>query len=301
MSTWRQRSRSGSLRHRRGWLRFWPVSSLRRLSGCGDGARAAAGPKSVDRDDDLRRSANWCACWTTRRSSDRRRRQGRPRPSTDHHPDRRQSGRDRTGGQQPAELRREDHVMKSSQLESAQSLTRILRAVADWMWLVALAVAALAVWLAPGRRRIELRAIAIGVLAVGLLLLVVRRAAGGYLVDQLAKDDSVKPAARDAWSILTQTLSDRAWAGSHLVWYCWSESGSSATPVAHSRRAAPHSPPWRTAGRPTASPWASPDRARAPRSSLHPRLGGSRLRLSFSFSPVSRSSEPSSDEKPSRH
>jgi hypothetical protein len=49
------------------------------------------------------------------------------------------------------------------------------------------------------------------VLAVGLLLLVVRRAAGGYLVDQLAKDDSVKPAARDAWSILTQTLSDRAW------------------------------------------------------------------------------------------
>jgi hypothetical protein len=102
-------------------------------------------------------------------------------------------------------------IIKSSQLDTAQTLTRILRAVANWMWLVALAVAALAVWLAPGRRRIELRAIAIGVLAVGLLLLVVRRAAGGYLVDQLAKDDSVKPAARDAWSILTQTLSDRAW------------------------------------------------------------------------------------------
>ena len=102
-------------------------------------------------------------------------------------------------------------IIDSSQLETAQTLTRILRAVANWMWLVALAVAALAVWLGRGRRRIELRALAIGVLAVGLLLLVVRRAAGGYLVDQLAKDDSVKPAVRDAWSILTQTLSDRAW------------------------------------------------------------------------------------------
>ena len=78
-------------------------------------------------------------------------------------------------------------IIEASQLETAQTLTRILRAVANWMWLVALAVAALAVWLARGRRRIELRALAIGVFAVGLLMLVVRRAAGGYLVDQLVE------------------------------------------------------------------------------------------------------------------
>jgi hypothetical protein len=102
-------------------------------------------------------------------------------------------------------------IIEESQLETAQTITRILRAVANWMWLVALAVAALAIWLARGRRRIELRALAIGVLVVGLLMLAVRRVAGGYLVDQLAKDDSVKPAARDAWSILTQVLADRAW------------------------------------------------------------------------------------------
>ena len=102
-------------------------------------------------------------------------------------------------------------IVDESQLETAQTITRILRTVADWMWLVALAVAALAVWLARGRRRIELRALAIGVLMVGLLMLVVRRAAGAYLVDHLAKDDSVKPAVRDAWSILTQVLADRAW------------------------------------------------------------------------------------------
>jgi hypothetical protein len=102
-------------------------------------------------------------------------------------------------------------IVDASQLETAQTITRILRSVANWMWLVALAVAALAIWLGRGRRRIELRALAIGVFAVGLLMLVVRRAAGGYLVDQLAKDDSVKPAVQDAWNILTQTLADRAW------------------------------------------------------------------------------------------
>ena len=102
-------------------------------------------------------------------------------------------------------------IIDESQLETAQTITRILRAVANWMWLVALAVAALAIWLARGRRRIELRALAIGVLAVGLLMLAVRRAAGGYLVDKLAKDDSVKPAVQDAWNILTQVLADRAW------------------------------------------------------------------------------------------
>ncbi len=102
-------------------------------------------------------------------------------------------------------------IVDESQLETAQTITRILRTVANWMWLVAIAVAAIAIWLARGRRRLELRALGIGVLLVGLLMLAVRRAAGGYLVDQLAKDDSVKPAAQDAWSILTQTLADRAW------------------------------------------------------------------------------------------
>jgi hypothetical protein len=103
-------------------------------------------------------------------------------------------------------------IIEESQLETAQTLTKILRAVSSWMWLVALAVAALAIWLARGRRRLELRALAIGLLVVGLLLLALRRVAGNYLVDGLA-DDTVEPAAHDAWSILTQTLADRAWVG----------------------------------------------------------------------------------------
>ena len=102
-------------------------------------------------------------------------------------------------------------IIDESQLGTAQTLTRILRSVANWMWLLALAVAALAVWLARGRRRIELRALAIGVILVGLLMLAARRTGGNYIVDHLTKDDTVKPAVRHSWSILSQTLADRAW------------------------------------------------------------------------------------------
>ena len=138
-------------------------------------------------------------------------------------------------------------IIEKSQLETAQTITRILRSVANWMWLVALAVAALAVWLARGRRRIEIRALAIGLVLVGLLLLAVRRFAGDYLVDQLAKDDGVKPAAHDAWSILTQTLADRAWFGITLgivtlvgVWFVGdtkraADARRAAAPVLESR------------------------------------------------------------------
>jgi hypothetical protein len=138
-------------------------------------------------------------------------------------------------------------IIDESQLESAQTATRILRAVADWMWVVALGVAALAVWLARGRRRLEIRALALGLLLVGLLLLAVRRFAGDYLVDRVAKDDAVKPAAHDAWSILTQTLADRAWVGITLglvtlvgVWFVGdtgraAQARRAAAPVLESR------------------------------------------------------------------
>ena len=138
-------------------------------------------------------------------------------------------------------------IIDESQLGTAQTATRVLRAVADWMWLVALVVAALAVWLARGRRRLEIRALALGLLIVGLLLLVLRRFAGNYLVDRVAADDTVKPAAHDAWSILTQTLADRAWVGITLglvtlvgVWFVGdtrrsADARRAAAPVLESR------------------------------------------------------------------
>jgi hypothetical protein len=180
-------------------------------------------------------------------------------------------------------------IVDESQLETAQTLTRVLRSVANWMWLLALVVAALAVWLAKGRRRIELRALAIGVLLVGLLMLAARRAGGNYVVDHLAKDDSAKPAARDAWSILTQTLVDRAWVwiilGAMLLLGVWF--------VGNTGRAS------KIARRPTAS---SRQRCSSSHSSLHCSLavGLPRSPSSSSQSSGSRSYAISWNEKHSR-
>jgi hypothetical protein len=46
---------------------------------------------------------------------------------------------------------------------------------------------------------------------VGILVLVVRLLAGMYFVDHLVVNDSVRPAASDAWEIVTQSLADSGW------------------------------------------------------------------------------------------
>jgi hypothetical protein len=43
---------------------------------------------------------------------------------------------------------------------------------------------------------------------VGLIVLVVRRVAGSYIVDRLTSVESTKKAATDAWNILTEQLRD---------------------------------------------------------------------------------------------
>ena len=101
-------------------------------------------------------------------------------------------------------------LIEAGQLDTVQTAVRVLRALAAWLWVVALAVAALAIWLAAGRRRLEVRAIGIGLLVVGVLLLFTRRTVGTYLVDELTSD-ATQPAGWNAWRILTQALADRAW------------------------------------------------------------------------------------------
>lgn len=101
-------------------------------------------------------------------------------------------------------------LIRSDQLDTAQTAVRVLRALADWLWILALAAAALAVWLAVGRRRLEVRALGSGLLVVGVLLLFTRRTIGSYLVDELTSD-ATEPAGSSTWRIVTQALADRAW------------------------------------------------------------------------------------------
>ncbi len=99
-------------------------------------------------------------------------------------------------------------IIEADNLETAQDLTQILKVLGTWLWLVPVALWALALWLARGRRRNILRMIGISAIVAGLLVLVIRRIAGSYVVDALATTESVEQAAGDAWDILTSLLRD---------------------------------------------------------------------------------------------
>ena len=97
-------------------------------------------------------------------------------------------------------------ILKSSDLKLAQDVTHWLEQVADYLWIVALACFVGAIWLAQGRRRQQVRALGIGLIVVGVLVIGARWLTGKYLVDHLVQSDSVRPAVSDAWQILTRPL-----------------------------------------------------------------------------------------------
>jgi hypothetical protein len=102
-------------------------------------------------------------------------------------------------------------IMEADQLETAQDATQLFDTIGRFFWLLPLALGAAALWLARGARRRVLRALAIGAIIAGLLLLVVRNVAGGFVVDELATSTTIETAASDAWDILTALLADGAW------------------------------------------------------------------------------------------
>lgn len=102
-------------------------------------------------------------------------------------------------------------IMSSDQLKTSQRLVRALRFTANWIWALALLAWAAAIWLAQGRRRREVRAIAIGILAAGLLILVVSGLSERYFVNRLVESDSVRPSAQHAFEIITDLLKGAGW------------------------------------------------------------------------------------------
>jgi hypothetical protein len=99
-------------------------------------------------------------------------------------------------------------LMKSNQLRTAQRATHGLEIAGRFLWILTLALGVVAVWLARGRRRKTLRSLAIGLIVAGLLVLVVRRIAGHYVVGSLVPPGPTREAVSDTWTILTTLLVD---------------------------------------------------------------------------------------------
>lgn len=97
-------------------------------------------------------------------------------------------------------------LMKGGQLDTARSTVKVLRVLSFFLLFLVLALFAAAVFLARDRRLRLLMGCGISVLAVGLILLVIRRYAGDYLVNALTNDPEQKGSISAAWAIGTQLL-----------------------------------------------------------------------------------------------
>lgn len=102
-------------------------------------------------------------------------------------------------------------IVTSKQLNTMQNAVNLLRSLALVLPLLVVAMFALAVYLARGRRRQTLISVGFAFIGAGLVVVVVRGIVGNKVVDSLATTEAVKPAAEAAWSIGTSVLSDIAW------------------------------------------------------------------------------------------
>jgi putative oligomerization/nucleic acid binding protein len=101
-------------------------------------------------------------------------------------------------------------IMRSDQLDAAQKVTKAIKGIAIVLPLIWLALAALAIYLSAGRRRLTFRAVALGAIGAGIAVLLARGAAGDAVTNALAKTAAVRPAIDDTWTVSTSLLSDIA-------------------------------------------------------------------------------------------
>ncbi|MDX6700553.1 MAG: hypothetical protein QOF26_779, partial [Baekduia sp.] len=101
-------------------------------------------------------------------------------------------------------------IMSSSDVGTIKNGVSWLKGLAAVLPALAIAMLALAIYLARGRRRETLLVAGLDLIAAGLFVLVARSIAGGYVVDRLTSTAAVRPAADAAWSIGTRILHDVA-------------------------------------------------------------------------------------------
>ena len=96
-------------------------------------------------------------------------------------------------------------ILRSNELDNAQNVFQLLKTLAWVLPILTLLAFAGAVWLAPDRRR-ALLSVGVTIAIVGILGLLAARLTGNYVVDSLVKEHDVRPAANNAWDILTDLM-----------------------------------------------------------------------------------------------
>jgi hypothetical protein len=107
-------------------------------------------------------------------------------------------------------------VVSNDDLVKVNKLLDLLQTLAWVLTVLALALFALAIYLAKGWRREAFRSVGFAFIVVGILVLVVRTLAGNALIDHLATTESVRPAVTATWEIGTSLLNAQ---GGALIFY----------------------------------------------------------------------------------
>jgi hypothetical protein len=97
-------------------------------------------------------------------------------------------------------------VADSKQLESAQTITKLIEGLAWFFTIGTFVLFGVAVYLAKGRRWMVLLGYGLGLVAAGLAAIAVRSAAKGLVTDSLDKTEDARVPAEHAWDIATALL-----------------------------------------------------------------------------------------------
>src|ERR1700754_1310582 len=97
-------------------------------------------------------------------------------------------------------------ILKSEQLKTAQDIVIAIKGLALVLSILTFLTFGLAIYLTQGGRWMTVLLSGVGLIVGGLLVVVLRKVAGGIVVDQLVKQENVKPAAEAAWSIGTSLM-----------------------------------------------------------------------------------------------
>jgi len=101
-------------------------------------------------------------------------------------------------------------ILKSDELKTAQNVAIAVKGLAILLTILTFAAFAAAIYLSRAGRWVTVLFCGVGLVAAGFAVIVARQIAGGIVVDQLVKTESVKPAGEAAWSIGTSLMTSIA-------------------------------------------------------------------------------------------
>jgi hypothetical protein len=97
-------------------------------------------------------------------------------------------------------------ILKSDQLKTAQNIAIAVKGLALLLSILTFAAFGAAIYLSRNGRWVTVLYSGIGLIAAGFAAVVFRHIAGGIVVDQLVKNDSIQPAGEAAWTIGTSLM-----------------------------------------------------------------------------------------------